>query len=210
LERHGRDHELRLDGQGQPPMAGGVIVDRSGTTIGLFQHAPSVNTPEPSQAAVDRAVREALSGRSVRDSRWLGFARHGDGPPYRLVGHDDRGRATCTQPLDVTPAIHGGLDTVRAEGDQWLAIGWAFACDSAIGTWDLQVDGVSVASHVTADLPRPDVTGAFRSRCGPLVPPGVHIRFDGSALPAGAHIATLRVVSASGHRYTTAPLEFRR
>ena len=200
LERHGRQGEMRLAGHSATSVADGVVVDRAGALVGLSVRSPWAAVPNPSPSAIDRVVRDRVRGRVTGEGDWLGFAQRGAGEPYRWLGRDDAGIAVCAQPLDVTPVIHSAFDEMRVDATgAAVAMGWAFACGSAITGWELRVDGAPVPVRVVSGLPRPDVETALRLACAPGAPPGVHLHADLAALAPGRHGATMRVVTASGH-----------
>jgi hypothetical protein len=214
LLRHGRQGEMRLAGfiaDASARVSRAVIVDRLTTQVGVSAPAPLVAIPDPSPAVVNAAVWDSLLGRHSRTGRWLGSAQRGAGPPYRWLGRDSGGTWVCEQTLDVTPVTHLVLDVVRPDAaGTMVAIGWGFACGSAVSLWELRVDDAPVAVDVTTGVPRPDVEQARRLECAPGAPPGVHLRLDAARLTPGQHRATLHITTASGHRGQSAPLEFSR
>lgn len=86
---------LRLHAAGDDDAERGVILDRSGRTVGLARRADVVGTPNPSPMEVARAVAQAVRAPAGAPPRWIGFAADGEGAPYALVLLTADGRPIC-------------------------------------------------------------------------------------------------------------------
>lgn len=106
LEPRHPDGGLWMTGVWPPALNHGVIIDASGTIVGLSRPLPWVSAPNPSPRLVHQTVLRRV--RAVMDGRpdgawWGGFAQAGAGPPYRWVAGGTPGRWSCSDALDVLP-----------------------------------------------------------------------------------------------------------
>ena len=63
----------------------GVILDRTGRSVGLAMTAPVVATPNPSPIELAHALARAARAPAPAQPQWIGFAANGAGMPYVLV-----------------------------------------------------------------------------------------------------------------------------
>ena len=86
---------LRLHAAATGAHERGMILDRTGRSVGLAMPAPLVTTPNPSPIELARALARAAREPAPARPQWIGFAAIGAGAPYLLVLLDAHGVPTC-------------------------------------------------------------------------------------------------------------------
>ena len=86
---------LRLHADVSAERGRGVILDRTGGSVGLAMSASVVETPNPSPIELARALARAVRAPALARQRWIGFAASGAGLPYVLVLLAADGVPTC-------------------------------------------------------------------------------------------------------------------
>lgn len=93
---------LRLSGHIEDTANRGLVIDATGTVVGLAEPAPLLATPDPPRTAFTAAVRQAmLQGRRRIAGGWIGFVQPSPSLPLTFVAMDGTEQPVCRIDLAV-------------------------------------------------------------------------------------------------------------